>query len=286
VLRAVQFRDAFDDDPAGARAFDFGAHGVEEIREIDDLRLGGGAFDDGGALGEDGGHHDIVGSQDGRAEFPPEIADSPLEPGGEDLDIAALDAIAGAQRLKTFQVQIDGPVANDASPGEGDGGFLFAAKEGAEDAHGSAHLADDFIRGVGGDFLGLDGDGAAGPFDLRAEVIEDLQQVMHVAQVGDVMDDALIPGEQSGREDRQRGVLRPADLDRTGKLRAAVDENFIHLKWKIRILCAHGKEKSFRSLVILFALDVLIAAGLKFGNEPFGLIVADLEGEKAAGVQA
>ena len=73
MLRAVQFLHAFDDDAPGAGAFDFRAHLVEEIGEVDDLGFGGGAFDDGDAFGEHGGHHDVVGAEHGGAELAAQV---------------------------------------------------------------------------------------------------------------------------------------------------------------------------------------------------------------------
>ena len=78
VLGAVQFLHAFDDDAPRAGAFDFRAHLVEEIREIDDFGFRGGALDDGDALGEHRGHHDVVGAENGRAEFAAQINDGAL----------------------------------------------------------------------------------------------------------------------------------------------------------------------------------------------------------------
>ena len=51
---------------------------------------------------------------------------------------------------------------------------------------------------------------------------------MCVAQVGHAVNNARLPGQQRRGEDRQRGIFRAADLDRTGKRMAAVDENLIH----------------------------------------------------------
>ena len=48
-----------------ARAGDFCAHRVQEIREIDDLGFAGGAFNDRDAVGECSGHHDVAGAEDG-----------------------------------------------------------------------------------------------------------------------------------------------------------------------------------------------------------------------------
>ena len=51
---------------------------------------------------------------------------------------------------------------------------------------------------------------------------------MRVAQVGHAMNDARLAREQRRGQDRQRRIFRAADLDRTGKRMAAVDENLIH----------------------------------------------------------
>src|SRR6266705_6697777 len=51
---------------------------------------------------------------------------------------------------------------------------------------------------------------------------------MRVAQVGHTMNDAWFPSEQCRGQDRQRGILRTADLNRPGERVAAVDENLVH----------------------------------------------------------
>ena len=51
----------------GSRARDFGAHAVEEVGKIDDLRFTGSGFDDGRSLGKNGSHHEVVRSENGGA---------------------------------------------------------------------------------------------------------------------------------------------------------------------------------------------------------------------------
>src|SRR5204862_6295263 len=51
---------------------------------------------------------------------------------------------------------------------------------------------------------------------------------MRVAQVGHTMNDAWFPSEQCRGQDRQRGILRTADLNRPGERAAPVDENLVH----------------------------------------------------------
>src|SRR4026209_2401919 len=51
---------------------------------------------------------------------------------------------------------------------------------------------------------------------------------MRVAQVGNAMNNARLSSEQRCGQDRQRGIFRAADFDRTGKRITAVDEDLIH----------------------------------------------------------
>jgi hypothetical protein len=83
VLHAFQFLDTLDDDAAGARTGDLRAHGVEEIREVQHFRLGGGGFDHGFTFGEAGGHHHVV-----RAEHGGTV-------GAAQVDLRAAQAILG-----------------------------------------------------------------------------------------------------------------------------------------------------------------------------------------------
>src|SRR4029453_18475161 len=56
----------------------------------------------------------------------------------------------------------------------------------------------------------------------------DLQHVMRVAEIGHAVNDTRFSSEQGRGQDRQRRILRAADLDRTRKRMTAVDENLIH----------------------------------------------------------
>jgi hypothetical protein len=95
-------------------------------------------------------------------------------------------------------VEIDRPVADDASAWERDGGLVLAAKQRAEDANGGAHFADDVVGGLGGDFFRAYLDGAAGAFDFASELAQDGEHVVDVAQVGNARDRAGFLGEEGG----------------------------------------------------------------------------------------
>ncbi len=65
VLGAVQRLDAVDRDRVGARAGDPRAHRDQEIREVDDFGLARGVLEHRAAVGERGGHHEVLGAGHG-----------------------------------------------------------------------------------------------------------------------------------------------------------------------------------------------------------------------------
>ena len=58
--------DALDGQGRGADAVDLGAHLLQHLAEVDDLRLARRVVDDRGARGEDRGHQDVLGGADAR----------------------------------------------------------------------------------------------------------------------------------------------------------------------------------------------------------------------------
>ena len=104
VICATEPLDAFDNDRSRARTRDLCAHADQAIGQIDDFGLLRGVFDDRGALGKYGSHHQVFGSghgdqikHDARA----------LEALGARLDVAVLDTNLGTQRLQALDMQID-----------------------------------------------------------------------------------------------------------------------------------------------------------------------------------
>src|SRR5207244_12572539 len=51
---------------------------------------------------------------------------------------------------------------------------------------------------------------------------------MRVTEVGHAVNNTRLSSEQRRGQDRQRGIFRAANLDRTGKRITAVDEDLIH----------------------------------------------------------
>jgi len=76
--------------------------------------------------------------------------------------------------------------------------------------------------------LRRDADRAAGAFHLRAQMSQNLQHVMRVAQIGHAMNDTRLWRKQRRSQDRQRRIFRAADLDRPGERVTTVDEDLIH----------------------------------------------------------
>ena len=67
VLSAMEPLHPVDGDDGGAGALDFRAEGDEEVREIHDLRLARGVLDDGSAVRQGSGHHEVLGAGYGDA---------------------------------------------------------------------------------------------------------------------------------------------------------------------------------------------------------------------------
>ena len=207
MLGAVEFLHAFDGDRAGSGAFDFCAHGDEEICEIDDFGFLGGSVDDGGAIRQNGGHHDISGAEDCGAKCAAEGNSGPGELGSENLHIAAADLHGRAEGLEAAQVEIDRSVADDAATWKRNGGLMLATEQWAENANGGAHFAHDVVGGLGGDFFGPDLNRATRSLHLASEFAEDGEHVVDVAQVGNTRDRAGFLCEKGGGEYRERGVF-------------------------------------------------------------------------------
>ena len=60
-------------------------------------------------------------------------------------------------------------------------------------------------------------------------MLQDLEHVIRVAQIGHPPDRAGLAREQRGRQNRQGRILRTADLDRTAQRMSSVDPNLIHI---------------------------------------------------------
>ena len=217
-----------DLDDVGARAHDVGPHGVEEIGQIDYMGLFCGVFDNGHALGQGGGHHDVDGSPHG--DLVQEDAGA-LDAASRGLghDEAALGVHLGPQGFEALQVLVDGPGAAEvAAAGQGHVRRAEAAQQSAQHVVGGPALAGGFV-------------GHAAVAELRAvhlhgvgvevahacaQVLEDAEEDGDIADLGDVLDAAGAGDHQCRGDDGDSGVLCAADVDLAEQGPAALNNIF------------------------------------------------------------
>ena len=213
IVRAVQALDAADLDHVRARALDVRAHGVEEVRQIDDVRLLGAVLHDGLALGQHRGEHDVHRRAD-RDNVEINVCAVQALFGRLGADVTALgQGHRGAERLEALDMLVDrAHAAEIAAARHGDLGVAVFAQQHAEQIIGGAQLALELVRleaGVAG-VLDLDGR-CVDQTDLRAQLAHDLKLEGHVDDLGHVLNADRAIRQQRCRNDRDGGVLRPGD---------------------------------------------------------------------------
>ena len=205
--------NALNFNGVGTRAADVGAHGVEEVGEIDDVRLLGRVFDHGVSLRQNGGHHDVHGRAHGNHI---QIDAGAVEPGSltGGVDKAALHHHVRAQRGKALDVLVDGAHAEVAAAGHGDLRPVEPAQQGADQIIGRADAPRQLIGGAGGADVGAVDLHRVGIdcAHARAQLSQDLQKKLHVGDLRDILDTANAVHQQRGGQDGHRRVLRAADL--------------------------------------------------------------------------
>jgi hypothetical protein len=190
---------------------DLRAHGYQALGQIDHFRLARGVLDDGFALRQAGGHHQVFGAGDGDHVGEQACA---LQASGPGIDVTVLDADLGAHRLQALDVLVDRPGADGAAAGQRHLGLAAAGHQRAEHQDRGAHGLDQFI---GGDRIvqarGIQADAVAFALDLHAHLLQQFQHGADVVQFRDIAQDQGFGTEQRGAEDRQRGVLGAGDGD-------------------------------------------------------------------------
>ncbi len=139
----------------------------------------------------------------------------------------------GAHGFEALDVQVDGTAADGASAGHGDAGDAGAGDERAEDERAGAHGFDDLVLGDG---VGEDGATDAGAvlgaavakIDLGAHGGEQAALGLDVADLGDVLQDDLVLGEDGGGHAGQSGVLCAGDFDGAEEGIASANDELVH----------------------------------------------------------
>ncbi len=218
---------ALDDDPVGAGALDLGAHGAQEIRQIDDFGLARRILEHRLALGEGRRHHEILGAGDGdRLEHQARA----LAGAGARLDVAVLDVNVRAHGLQAGDVNVDRARADRAAAGQRHIRRAEARQQGSEHqdrgAHGLHQLVgrEVFLDGRCIDFdahLFVDG-------HRHAHAPEQLDHGGDVLQMRHVRHRHRTVRQQAAGQDGQGRVLGAGDADLALERDAAVNLQFIH----------------------------------------------------------
>ena len=229
VSAAVELFHAVDLDGIGTCAAHVGAHGVEEVCQIHDMGLSGGVLDDGPAGGQDRGDHDVHGCAHGDlVQIDPGAVQMSVQRIG--VDEAVLHADLGPQGGHALHVLVNGAHAEIAAAGHGGLGAAEAAQHGADQIIGGPDLAHQIvggvlISGVGAvDFNGRFIDIA----DPGAELGQDRQKHIGVADLGNIFNTAYAFHQQSCRNDGHRCVLGAADIHNAAQRSSAVDHILFH----------------------------------------------------------
>src|ERR1700733_4010009 len=135
VFSAVQLFDALNHNSRSAGSLDSSAHLVQEVREVDNLRLTGCVLDYGSSFGQDACHQNIIRSQNRAAELAFQRNLGPDELGREYLHVAPMDPNRSSQCFESAEVQIDRSISDYAASRQRNRGFFLPAKQRTEDAN-------------------------------------------------------------------------------------------------------------------------------------------------------
>ena len=216
-----------DLDDVGTGAHDVGAHGVEEVGQVHDVGLLGGVFNHRHTLGQHGGQHDVHGGPHG---YDVQIDVGALHPAffGPGVDKAAPHVHLGAHGHKALDVLVDGPPAEVAAPRRGHLGGTEPAQQGADEVIGGPDLPGQLLGHPGVSDMGAVHvhRGAVDGAHVGAQLLEDIQNQGHIADLGNIFNAAAAVHQQGGGNDSDSGVLRAADVDFTKQRFSAVNHIF------------------------------------------------------------
>ena len=144
---AVQLLHAVDLDRVGACAADIRSHGVEEVRQVDDMRLSRRIFDDRAAARRHGGEDNVHRRADrDLVKIDARTAQAALRRLGDHKAVAYVHL--GAERRHALDVLFDGANAEIAAAGHGRLGLAEAPEHRADQIIGGADLSGEIVRSV------------------------------------------------------------------------------------------------------------------------------------------
>ena len=232
VLGSSEARHTLNSNRVGPGAFDFCPHLVEHIRQVFHFRFTGCVFQHRLTLGQGSRHQQVFGS---RHADRIEMEMRALQTLGARLHVSVDDLGFGSQLLKASQVEIDGPLADGATAGQGNLRPMHPGHQRPQNQDGGPHGPHELVRGPGAlQFSGMDRQAIAlAPvFERRIhpQLFQQHTQRRNIPNLGNVLQHDGFVGEQCRRDNRQGGVLGAADCDAAFQRPAPLDQKFFHGK--------------------------------------------------------
>ena len=199
----------------GTRTAHIGTAHVQKVRQIDHVGFLGAVFQNGLTLRHDSGQHAIHGRAD--ADLIKEDVGTGQALLGADGDHAVVHTVLGAQSAEGLEVLVDGAGAKVAAAGHGHLRLAEAGEQRTQEIIAGAHLAGQIVRHIGAaDVGGVDLVGVpVQHLDLGTQDAQDLQADGHIADVGQVLDDTDVPGQNGGRQDAHSRIFGTRNGDLT-----------------------------------------------------------------------
>ena len=215
-------------DDVCACAAHVGAHGVQEVCHVHDVRLFGNVLQHGEAVCHYGGQHGVDG---GAHRNRVEENFFPAQCRRRHGNHAVIHHVLRAKGREGFQMLVDGARAQITPAGHGHSARAEAPQQRAQKIIGSAHLAAELVRHTGGVDMG-------GIYFCRVLVqhahagahgAENVQRSRHVADTGQVFNDALVRSQNGGRQNSYGSIFCPADGHFSYQRPAAANDKFLHV---------------------------------------------------------
>ena len=197
---------------------------LEEVGQVHDVGLLGGVFNDGHAIGQHAGQHDVHGGPH-RDHVQIDLTAGQTAAGHLGADQAVAHIHIRPHGDETLDVLVDGPSAQVTAAGEGDLRPAEAAQQSAHQIVAGADAAGQLVRDLTVADVGTVDvhRGAVDGADVRTQLLKDLEDQRHVADLGDILNAAHPVHQQRGGDDSDSGVFGAADGDGPGERLSALN---------------------------------------------------------------
>ena len=229
VRDRVELPHALNLDDGRASATDISAHLIEHVGQIDDLWLTRGVVDDGGALGVDRGHHEVLGGTHARECQRDRVARDTVWRGC--MDVAMPHVKLDAKLLKAEDVHVDLARADVAAARHGNDGLAKAGDERPENRRRRTHLGNQLVGRL--PFIDVrcvnDQSVLVEHVNGCTQALEHLAHDVDVRDVGDVLQRGDTRRHDGCRHELERRVLCALDRDLTSYCVTALNLDDVHI---------------------------------------------------------